>query len=98
MKSGDGPNELQYLDDRSKYQEQNMLLGLGMSSQGLSDFENDTSEQLVEPRSNNQHEGQNSGRKRPTGSSNPRGEFKPTAALRVPLSRTEGQDSGIISN
>jgi hypothetical protein len=57
MKSGDGPNEVQYLDDRSKYQEQNMLLGLGMSSQGLSDFENDASEPfLVEPRSNSQHE------------------------------------------
>ena len=98
MKSGDGPNELQYLDDRSKYQEQNMLLGLGMSSQGLSDFDNDTTEQLVEPRSNNQHEGQNSGRKRPTGSSNPRGEFKPTAALPPALGQTGAQDSGIISN
>ena len=98
MKSGDGPNEVQYLDDRSKYQEQNMLLGLGMSSQGLSDFDNDTTEQLVEPRSNNQHESQNSGRKRPTGSSNPRGQFNPAAALPVALSRTDAQDSGIISN
>ena len=32
---------MQYLDNRSKYQEQNILLGPGMSSQGVSDFDND---------------------------------------------------------
>ena len=46
----EGLHEMQYLDSRSKYQEQNILLGPGMSSQGAgSDYEPDVVDFLAEP-------------------------------------------------